>query len=595
MHAPEIQIYRHTRPGRGRWGGGADRDASGTSIAPPLLLNGPAGCLRDPRVLPAAVAARLLPLVWRCGGLGFGAPWFALRVGESTPLPECSLAMRHRSGHAVARLTFDGWGTTRLGFLSPRLGGNGGVLTRDRREPGRRSRWRAARTVCPPGCLEFVLSGATPARLWEFHKRQATLHGAGEDPLPDDAAMVAFCDALEKAFFEWRLRGGLLAPLTPGEAERLRARAGAARERAARLGAAQSAQPETAWTRARLARVPPERVAARWIFGFCAAGLAATGLVPLTPLCMGAGAAAFWLHQAGRRRSRTLAALAGPLPGLAAGTGLAVWAATAPLTTTSTSAPEWAAPVSLLLLLPNFLLLLPLFPLDGARLLENTLFSRTACAWLKPASRLAAGLGVALLAWKMRSPVLGGVSFWIGASPLLTSGEAALVRRLRREATPPPPEGETIAPEKVAAAIRAVKQKYPRLRNAARISRIACRLCEAATLTPPSRRAACGLLALYGFGLLLPLAPLALFLQRNPTLEQWARLGNPPEERPNPPRQPKAEASNGGSSPAARPIPTPTPTPVRRALPVFGFRFPAPTPGNAPAPPGWLRDRGSSR
>ncbi len=498
----------------------------------PFLMN---GRFADRRALSSAVAERLLPAIYRCCGLGFHAPWFAVRENDLAPWPDACAILRHGSGNAVARVTCGGSGKVTVSFLT-RLRCGGGILSFNRPlgDPG-----GAKECAWPRGIHAYVQQGAAPDGLWDFHKRQvALLEEAIPEPLADDVEMVAFCDSLEKTLFEWRLRSGVLIPLTAHEVMETRECARAARDYAARVESAKLAGEETMIALARLTRQPPLRSHSLWAFLLTAIALIVFGFAqPFDPIFLAMAAGAFFFHELGRRVAewafrkdgttgglqwkQAVISMMGPLPGILAGTLVATFAVSAASDSTR------AGQLSLLLLVSNFLTLLPLSSLSGGRFFDAVLFCRN--AWLEPMSRAAAGVAVALTAWELQWSFVSFLALWIALSPWSKPRYLGLAGRLRRAIPPLETRGGDaglIAPEVVAAVVRAVKIRHPRLRDRGQIVDIACRIYETMTARPPSTRVTCCLLALYGVALLLPLAPLKLYVERCPVLKEWARIGN---------------------------------------------------------------------
>lgn len=532
----------------------------------------------DPQMLPAFASRKIMPLVCHGLRLGFLPPWFVLHYNELSPFIDCFAIMRHGSGNAVAHFAYHGAKRERtvVSFITPlndggwAISGNGIGKRMGRALGFAFGRDNAAAHahdinslgngwVQPPQAhpFRFARAACEPGLLWEFHKRKVALLRRQElipAPLEDDARLFEFCDALERTVFQWGLKRGVFVPLTHRETEQARFRAQAARET---LGRLEKGGTEHLPVFFELAKLPVpggcrSRDAISFVLGFFL--LTATGLGRLSDpvfLCLFAEVLLF--HQSGHwsaarllgRRGPPLFSsplfgdtargrfldcgwkagvvfLMGPLPGIVAGT-----VALCVVLLWNGPAPQWVALLAELLLILNFLTLLPLLPGDGQSLLQLILLRRN--RWLEPALRIAVALLCGVAAWKLDSLPLG-----LAAGCLLVIGIprhlrlSAIAKQFRQDrqnfsnvAAPPC----ALTPETVSAMIQAVKKGMPEICSPRAIAATVHRICEATMSQSPGWRTSVGMALLYGFMWLLPLVPAGVYLATSPRLNELVRLG----------------------------------------------------------------------
>ena len=149
---------------------------------------------------------------------------------------------------------------------------------------------------------------------------------------------------------------------------------------------------------------------------------------------------------------KALVSLAGPLPGIALGVVLGVAALVL--------RQRWMNYAALLLLFVNAVNLLPVLPLDGGRVLQDTLFCRN--RWLDGAFRIAAIAGLVALGFLLGAKLLPYLAIPMALALPVTFKLGKVIDQLRQEQLPPPAPGEDRVPAATAQAIiKALRDAFP--------------------------------------------------------------------------------------------------------------------------------------
>ena len=195
---------------------------------------------------------------------------------------------------------------------------------------------------------------------------------------------------------------------------------------------------------------------------------------------------------------KALVSLAGPLPGIALGVVLGI--------ASLVLKHPWLNHAALALLLLNGLNLLPILPLDGGHVLQDTLFCRN--RWLDGAFRLLAILGLVLLGTLGGMTMLRYVAIAMAVSLPLVFRLSKVADDLRRQPLPPPLPGEDRIPTPTAQAIvSAVRGAFPArvALNNKTLAQHTLTVFERLNARPPGALATLSLLALHGGALLAAL------------------------------------------------------------------------------------------
>ncbi|PYJ01901.1 MAG: hypothetical protein DME25_17290, partial [Verrucomicrobia bacterium] len=191
---------------------------------------------------------------------------------------------------------------------------------------------------------------------------------------------------------------------------------------------------------------------------------------------------------------KALVSLAGPVPGIALGVGLAVAGLF--------SGRAWLNQAALLLLLINGFNLLPVLPLDGGHVLHATLFCRN--RWLDISFRLVAIGGLLLLALAGIGKIFLYIAMALAIGLPIAFKMGKVTDALRAAALPPPMPGQDRIPLATAQAIiGAVKAEMPAKTNNKTLALQALNVFETLNAHPPGVLATLGLLIVQGGSILL--------------------------------------------------------------------------------------------
>ena len=402
--------------------------------------------------LPAAIAARVAQLGAELTALGFQDPVYHQIAGPLSDTVLYWVTLRSADGRHAARVHLRHWLVAAkperacfVQFLTPFA--NGTFLVSSSGPPD----------VEEPIHVEIQRRpGLAVPALWAVHQTAAGPWTAqrGGCAIPDAAAVTALCEELHARQRIVHLQSGFFreetAPTTEA-GQRSRSRAMALRAYAAR-------NPDALAALAALEHARPGWAQGIWLLVVSLVAFLVAGqfqwqwrttlwLVPIL-LFHEAG---HWLAMkafgyqdlrmffipffgaavAGRHRNvagwkKALVALAGPVPGILLGAGLAVagWA----------SGNRDLGHAALLLVLLNGFNLLPFLPLDGGWFLHATLFSRT--WWLDTLFRTAAVVGLIVIGAAGFGRMLLVVAISFALQLPITYKIGRLTDRLRRE-TPP--------------------------------------------------------------------------------------------------------------------------------------------------------------
>jgi Zn-dependent protease len=191
---------------------------------------------------------------------------------------------------------------------------------------------------------------------------------------------------------------------------------------------------------------------------------------------------------------KALVSLAGPLPGILAGLGLGI--------ASIILHNAWMNKAALLLLLLNGMNLLPIFPMDGGHVLQDTIFCRN--RWLEAVFRFLAIGGLLLLGLGSRPFVYLGIALLVSIP--ITFKLAKVKEDLSKLNLPQPGPTEDSIPLPTADAIirsvKAVLGSKMRLTNKV-LAQHSLNVFESLNARPPGVLATLGLLAMQGTGLFI--------------------------------------------------------------------------------------------
>lgn len=191
---------------------------------------------------------------------------------------------------------------------------------------------------------------------------------------------------------------------------------------------------------------------------------------------------------------KSLVSLAGPIPGIFLGCGLAI----AGLITENPLLNEGAV----ILLILNGFNLLPVLPLDGGHVLHATLFCRN--RWLDTAFRVAAVVGLLGMGLLGFGKLLGYIAIPLAIGLPLAFKLGKVTDKLRTAPLPPPLPGQDFIPAATAQTIiGAIKSELPRGASDKAIAQHALNLFETLNAKPPGAFASFALLALHGGSFIL--------------------------------------------------------------------------------------------
>jgi Zn-dependent protease len=202
---------------------------------------------------------------------------------------------------------------------------------------------------------------------------------------------------------------------------------------------------------------------------------------------------------------RTLVALAGPVPGILIGVALAFGYLL--------SGQPHLFRASTMFLLLNAFNLLPLLPLDGGRVLQETLFCRG--RWLEAGFQVTAGAGLLLLAISAGDRLLGllgAATLWSVRSTLKLGGIAMRLRQDEESSGVRSPSEATL--EFVTRASDDIESTFGRVLKRATMAGMIRSLIEKLHPQPPGAWATVLLLAMYGGAIVLAFAGAVLVAMR---------------------------------------------------------------------------------
>lgn len=191
---------------------------------------------------------------------------------------------------------------------------------------------------------------------------------------------------------------------------------------------------------------------------------------------------------------RTLVALAGPVPGILLGLVLVLVYALGHSSMVGEAAKMFLG--------INAFNLLPLLPLDGGRVLEETLFCRS--RWAEAVFRAGAALAMLLLAYSAGDFTFGLLGIFMLGSVSFTFRVNGVAAALRKEAAPP----DLREPSRVTLAFLqrvsdAVEAAFPQRLKASQAVSVVRSVLDKLSVRPPGRAATAGLLATHGAALVL--------------------------------------------------------------------------------------------
>jgi Zn-dependent protease len=185
---------------------------------------------------------------------------------------------------------------------------------------------------------------------------------------------------------------------------------------------------------------------------------------------------------------KALVSLAGPLPGIMLGVGLAAVAIL-------TGNPNLRLAAILLVVL-NGINLAPILPLDGGHFLHSILFCRN--RWLDLIFRILAVVGLIVASATKIAPYMLYVGIFIAIGLPLSFKMAQVTDKFRAIPTPPMLPGEDrISPATAAPIIDAVKSALPPKSNSKTVAQYVLQVYETLNARPPSVPTTIGLLVIY--------------------------------------------------------------------------------------------------
>ena len=470
--------------------------------------------------LPPDIEALFAPLMQDIGQLGFFDPVFHIFYDGGSSSTWYWATFRHASGQHCARIHHRAWprGTGLKPVAVPMF------MTRFADGTFLVSRAANADYAAPDTVQVQRKKGAKVGALWTLHEQKA-LEVSGQKmitPVNSRDELIYACEDLHVLFRDFYLARGVFAPRS--EAENAKAQELAARVQDIRAHGFEN--PEVLLELDRLQTKKTSKQMMFWILAGSLVAFVVLGaaqwtwkltlwLVPVLlfheaghwlmmrlfkyrnvqmffiPLF---GAAVIGRHWNVPSWKKVLVYLAGPLPGILVGLGLGI--ASIMLHN------AWMNKAALLLLLLNGMNLLPLFPMDGGRVLQDTIFCRN--RWLEAVFRFLAIGGLLLLALTSRVFLYMGIA--MGAALPITFKLAKVKEDLSKLDLPQPGPNEDNIPLPTADAIvRSVKAAFgPKLRvtNKA-LAQHSLNVFENLNARPPGVLATLGLLAMQGTGLFI--------------------------------------------------------------------------------------------
>jgi len=470
--------------------------------------------------LPPQIDSLFAPLTHQLTQLGFVDPVFHTIYDAGCSTTWYWATFRHSSGNVLARIHHRVWGrSTRPKpvlfpmFITPFTDGT--FLVSSAGKPD----------LATPETVELIRKPNTRLEpLWLAHEQRAQQLTERKNiksvTTPDE--IITACESLHVLLRDFHLARGVFRPRT--EAENLKAQ-----ETAARVEQARAYGYENAEVLVELEKLQDKKTSKQtiiWILVLSLVGFYAMGaaywnskvtlwLIPILffheaghwvtmrifkyrnlrmffiPLF---GAAVMGRHWNVPGWKKALVSLAGPIPGIIVGLGFGI-------ASIALHSP-WMNKVALLLLLLNGLNLLPIFPMDGGHVLQDTIFCRN--RWLEVVFRSLAIGGLLLFGVGSRAFLTLGIA--LAVSLPFTFKLAKVKEDLSKLNLPQPAPGEDHIPFPTAnAVISAVRTAFgPRMRLSNKaLAQHSLNVFESLNAKPPGVLATLGLLSIQGGGLFI--------------------------------------------------------------------------------------------
>ena len=463
----------------------------------------------DPDGLPAAERESLRPVEAEFARLGFIDPIYHRILDPLNATRIETVSFRHPSGVAVARLFCRLWSHTHppkerryTTFLSALDDGSFLCSTAGRPD-----------LAAPANCVVNRQVDAAPEALWRSHRDALLKSGREAELVPDADSTRALLERHHAALRDFHLGRGVFAPLDERARTQQQQAAAVSAETGSRfpdelaeIDKLQSGK--TSWRAALVLLLVTVALfvllgAASWslewtllllpILFFHEAGHYVAMRVFryrnvrmfFLPLF---GAAVVGRNHGAPGWKRAVVALAGPLPGIAAGLGLGA----AALALESAG----VARAALMMIILNGFNLLPFLPLDGGWTLQAVLFNRHYL--LDAGFRALAVLGLLGLAVLFGDKLLGylAIPMAIGVMPAWRNGRIAHELAQQGDPAPVPDDGNLPVPV-LDAIIERVKAAYPKGQTRKTVAQHALDIADKLYAQPPGGLATLGILALY--------------------------------------------------------------------------------------------------
>lgn len=470
--------------------------------------------------LPSDIETLFAPLMQEIGQLGFFDPIFHIIYDGGTSTTWYWATFRHTSGQHFARIHHRVWSrATPLKPVAVPM-----FMTRFADGSFLVSSAAGADFAAPDTVQVARKKGAKVDALWSLHQ-QKTFEISGRkmiQPVNSRDELVYACEDLHVLLRDFYLACGVFAPRTGTEDTK-------AKELTAKVQEIRAQGYENPEVLLELDRLQTKKTSKQMMFWVLVGSLAAfvvlgatqwtwqltLWLVPVLlfheaghwlmmrifkyrnvqmffiPLF---GAAVIGRHWNVPSWKKVLVYLAGPLPGILAGLGLGI--------ASIILHNAWMNKAALLLLLLNGMNLLPIFPMDGGRVLQDTIFCRN--RWLEAVFRFLAVGGLLLLALSSRVFLYMGIA--MGVAIPITFKLAKVKEELSKLNLPQPAPNEDSIPLPTANTIvRSVKEALGtkmRVTNKV-LAQHSLNVFENLNAKPPGVLATLGLLAMQGTGLFI--------------------------------------------------------------------------------------------
>jgi Zn-dependent protease len=473
--------------------------------------------------LPADIESLFVPLMQEFAQLGFFDPIFHIIYDGGSSTTWYWATLRHTSGQHFARIHHRAWARATalkpvaVAVLMTRLADGSFLVS------------TAANADCAaPDTVQMRRKkGAKIDALWHLHEQQVSEMSGKQmiSPINSRDDLIYACEDLHILLRDFYLARGVFTPRT--EAENVKAQELAARVRDMRAHGYEN--PEVLLELDRLQNKKTSKQMMFWILVGSLAAFVFLGatqwtwkltlwLVPVLLFHEGGhwlmmrvfkyrnvrmffiplfGAAVTGHHWNVPGWKKALVYLAGPLPGILVGLGLGI--------ASIVYHNPWMNKAALLLLLLNGMNLLPILPMDGGRVLQDTIFCRN--RWLEAVFRFLAIGGLLLLG--VGSRVFFGLGVALLAAIPITFKLAKVKEDLSKIDLPQPGPNEDNIPLPTADAIvRSVKAALGtkmRLTNKV-LAQHSLNVFENLNAKPPGVLATLGLLGMQGAGLFIAIA-----------------------------------------------------------------------------------------